>query len=243
MKVSVVETMSSVFGDPCKRLERYVRNLERALSSIEILDHSVAKVVELARLYLEDSKYYAAKGDCVTGLVTVSYAEGLLDALRLSGSVEFSWPTGSALEEVRVFAAGSFDILHPGHVAYLRWASSLGTKLFVVVSRDATYRRVKGVEPVMDEMCRLELVKAVRYVYDARLGDEVDQLKPVEEIKPHVIALGPDQRVDESWLRKELARRGLGDVKVVRMGSRVGSLSSSSIKMRLAKILCRDVTD
>ncbi len=224
--------------DPCTRLRKYIGNVEHAFRSLKVLDPSCNSVVELARTYLEDSKYYMSKGDCITGLVTISYAEGLLDALRILELVEFEWLRRIAIEERIVMAAGSFDIIHPGHVEYLKWASSLGTKLFVVVARDSTYRRVKGIEPVLDEVSRLNVVSAIRYVYKALLGDESDILKPIEALRPHVIALGPDQGVDENWLRRELNRRGL-KAEIVRMGKRVEGYSSSSIKRRLMELLKR----
>ncbi len=233
----MVCVMSQWFSDPCVRLDRYIANVARALNEVRVLDEACRKVVDLARAYLEDSKYYREKGDCITGLVTISYAEGLLDSLRMIGGIEFSWCTSSLLDERRVVAAGSFDILHPGHIEFLKWASSLGTKLFVIVARDSTYRRIRGLDPVLDERSRLALVSSVRYVYQALLGDEEDFLKPIERIKPHVIALGPDQRVDEDQLVEELARRGLGGVEVIRLSKRVGSYSSSEIKQRILRVL------
>ncbi len=227
----------SALSDPCARLSRYIDNVSKVLKDLRVRDKSCREVVDLACAYLRDSMYYRDKGDCITGLVTISYAEGLLDALRMIGCVEFEWVRNPLTDERIVLAAGSFDILHPGHIEFLKWASSLGTKLFVVIARDSTYRRVKGFDPVMDEISRLRVVESVRYVYRAVLGDEEDMLKPVESIKPSVIALGPDQPVDESWLREELSRRGLESVEIVRMRKRIDGFSSTAIKQRLARVL------
>jgi FAD synthetase len=43
--------------------------------------------------YLEDAKYYKSQGKLETSLTSVAYCEGLLDALRLIGAVNFKWPT------------------------------------------------------------------------------------------------------------------------------------------------------
>jgi FAD synthetase len=51
----------------------------------------VKKVFESAKRYLEDAKYYQKKGNLETSLTSIAYSEGLLDALRLLGAVEFSW--------------------------------------------------------------------------------------------------------------------------------------------------------
>src|SRR5207245_1761445 len=51
---------------------------------------------------------------------------------------------------VRVMATGVFDLLHPGHVYFLREARKLGDELWVVVARDSTARKFKH-EPIMPE--------------------------------------------------------------------------------------------
>jgi len=191
------------------------------------------RILDLAIRYFKDAQYYLEKGDCITGLVAIAYAEGLVDAARLCEGIELTWATPRS--ETRVVVAGSFDILHPGHIEFLRWASRLGDKLFVIVSRDSNYRRFKGVEPVFREDERLEIVSAVRYVYRALLGDESDLLKPLEEIKPHIVALGPDQHFDERELIEQLRSRGV-EASVVRFQERVGGYSSSSIKKRVVRL-------
>jgi len=77
---------------------KYIRGAERVIKEIgEIpedvhLNEEEAKTVfDWAKRYLEDAKYYLEKGKLETSLTSVAYCEGLLDALRLLGAVEFSW--------------------------------------------------------------------------------------------------------------------------------------------------------
>ena len=77
----------------------YVRKTETVFSEIrireapEVLEEDrVRVVVESARRYLDDSRFYREEGRLETALASVSYCEGLLSALRLLGVVEFSWP-------------------------------------------------------------------------------------------------------------------------------------------------------
>jgi len=116
---------------------------------------------------------------------------------------------------VKVMATGTFDLLHMGHIYYLRESKKLGDKLIVVVATDSTVRRLKH-EPVNPEQTRLNLVKELRIVDDAYLGHEDDMYKIVEEIKPDIIALGFDQIHDENKIKSELKKRGL-KAKVVRL--------------------------
>src|SRR5256885_9042397 len=72
---------------------------------------------------------------------------------------------------VRVMATGVFDLLHPGHVYFLREARALGDELWVVVARDTTARKFKH-EPIMPEAARFQMVEALKPVDRAVLGHE-----------------------------------------------------------------------
>jgi FAD synthetase len=79
---------------------KYIISAEKVLGEIEVvrastsLDSSVvSKVVEHAKAYLEDARYYKSEGRFEVSLASVAYCEGLLDALRLVGAVRFEWPT------------------------------------------------------------------------------------------------------------------------------------------------------
>lgn len=115
----------------------------------------------------------------------------------------------------RVMATGVFDILHTGHLHYLREARRLGDELYVVVATDATVRRRKH-EPITPERMRVELVDALKPVDHAILGREGDMFDVVMQVKPDIIALGHDQQFSELELEHRLKQRGI-DAKVVRL--------------------------
>jgi FAD synthetase len=89
-------------------------------------------------------------------------------------------------------ATGVFDLLHPGHLYFLREARKLGDELWVVVARDSTARRFKH-EPIMSEGSRVALVESLKPVDRAVLGHEGNIYEILDEIRPDVIALGFDQ--------------------------------------------------
>lgn len=94
----------------------------------------------------------------------------------------------------RVLCCGTFDHLHPGHEYFLRAAAALGDELYVVIARDENVMRVKGRRPDHCESERRARVAALGIAADVRLGHRGnDFLRVVEEIGPHVIALGYDQ--------------------------------------------------
>jgi len=109
---------------------------------------------------------------------------------------------------VKVMATGTFDLLHMGHIYYLKEAKKLGDKLVVVVARDSTVRKLKH-EPITPEEMRLDIIKELKIVDEATLGHEDDMYATVKEIKPDIIALGYDQVHDEKKIEQELKKRKL----------------------------------
>jgi FAD synthetase len=107
---------------------------------------------------------------------------------------------------VKVMATGTFDLLHMGHIYYLKEAKKLGDRLVVVVARDSTVRKLKH-EPITPEEMRLDIVKELKIVDEAVLGHKDDMYATVKEIKPDIIALGYDQVHDEKKIEQELKNR------------------------------------
>jgi len=219
------------------RVEKYVRMVEDALSNIKVKSEEkrVKEVINLAEAYLKDSKYYLGKNDLATALATISYAEGLIDSLGRLGFVEVEW---RKVKPKKVVVAGTFDIIHPGHIEFLSKAAEYG-ELYVIVARDVNIPKDKGREPIFPEESRRLIVDSLKPVKKAVLGDEKDYLKPILEIKPDVVVLGPDQRVDEKRLKEELRARGLSNVEVVRVRERVSSFKPSSSTQVILDVIKR----
>lgn len=219
------------------RLKTYIDMVEKVLKTLRVLNSGkeVSEIIRLASLYLNDAKYYFSVGDYVTSLSCVAYSEGLLDALRLAGNVEFEWVRE---KPKKVLIGGTFDLLHPGHIHYLREAHKRGL-VYAVVARDSVVKKIKGREPIFDERSRLTLVSSLKYVYEAMLGDEEDFMKPVIKVRPDVILLGPDQPIDEHILTQSSEKLGI-DVVVERLKERVGGqlMSTTDIIKEVLRKYC-----
>lgn len=79
------------------RLRKYISNVENALRELEASDESeeLREILDLAERYLEDSRRFLSGGRGFDSLAAISYAEGLLDCLRILGKVRFSWRPGT----------------------------------------------------------------------------------------------------------------------------------------------------
>lgn len=132
-------------------------------------------------------------------------------------------------------ATGTFDLLHLGHIYFLKEAKKLGDQLIVVVATDATVRKLKH-EPVTPEQIRLELIKELRIVDEAYLGHEDDMYTIVAEIKPDIIALGYDQIHDEQEIQQELLKRHLKS-KIIRLSKYDGQSDLEGTRHIIQKII------
>jgi FAD synthetase len=73
--------------------------MNKAETCMKLDNDRVIKVIESAKAYLDDAKYYRNKQELEVSLTSVAYCEGLLDALRMLGALNFEWPTKTSLSK------------------------------------------------------------------------------------------------------------------------------------------------
>lgn len=114
-----------------------------------------------------------------------------------------------------VLANGCFDVLHVGHVRYLRAAKALGDKLIVAVNADVSVRELKGEgRPAMPENERAELLAALEAVDAVLVFPELDVRAVIREVRPDVHAKGTDYTAESVPERDEVVACG-GQVAIV----------------------------
>lgn len=97
-----------------------------------------------------------------------------------------------------VFTNGCFDILHKGHVYYLRESAKLGDVLIVGLNSDSSVKLIKGASrPINDEESRAEVLSALRFVDYVVLFDEETPYNLINDIKPTVLVKGGDYKEDD----------------------------------------------
>jgi D-beta-D-heptose 7-phosphate kinase/D-beta-D-heptose 1-phosphate adenosyltransferase len=112
----------------------------------------------------------------------------------MSGKIIESWDElAGDLNRVRkgrkiVFTNGCFDILHVGHVRYLREAREQGDLLVVGLNTDASVRRLKGPDrPVNSEAARAEVLAALAAVDYITLFDQETPEELIRTVRPDVL--------------------------------------------------------
>lgn len=120
---------------------------------------------------------------------------------------------------VIVFANGCFDLLHVGHIRFLREAREQGDVLVVGVNSDRSVAALKGPgRPLMPEIGRAELVAALECVDYVIVFDNLTAESLLTDLRPHVQCKGADYTEDsvpERRLMQELGGkiRITGDAK------------------------------
>lgn len=118
----------------------------------------------------------------------------------------------------KVLVFGTFDLIHPGHVSFLKQAKKHGDFLIAVVARDHTVKKLKGFWPHFDEKERLKKIKDLKIANKVILGKHSLRKKYdiIEKIKPDIICLGYDQQFFIKDLPKVLKKLKL-KTKIIRL--------------------------
>ena len=114
-----------------------------------------------------------------------------------------------------VLANGCFDLLHVGHIRYLRGAKALGGRLVVAINSDESVRQIKGEgRPLMPQEERAEIVSALADVDAVVIFEEADVRVLIRELRPDVQAKGTDYTRESVPEREEVIACG-GRVEIV----------------------------
>ncbi|MDA8171634.1 MAG: adenylyltransferase/cytidyltransferase family protein [Nitrospiraceae bacterium] len=97
-----------------------------------------------------------------------------------------------------VFTNGCFDIIHAGHVRYLKKAKKLGDVLVVGLNSDRSVSKIKPGRPVNGEKERAEVLAAFQAVDYVVVFDEETPYELIKYIKPDVLVKGGD------WKKKDI---------------------------------------
>lgn len=96
-----------------------------------------------------------------------------------------------------VFTNGCFDILHIGHVKYLKEARAKGDLLVLGLNSDASVKRLKGPSrPVNSEQDRMDMLAQMEFIDYVVLFDEDTPYELITRVKPDVLVKGGDYQVD-----------------------------------------------
>ncbi len=131
-----------------------------------------------------------------------------------------------------VFTNGCFDIIHTGHISYLKKAKSFGDCLVVGLNNDASVKRLKGESrPINNQEDRAIVLNELKSVDYVIYFCEDTPFNLISEIKPFIIAKGGDYK-ENQVVGRDIVNSYGGRVEIIKF---IEGKSSSSIinKMEL----------
>ena len=182
-----------------------------------------------AGLSMHDAAHFAnrAAGVVVAKLGTASVTPAELQSaaavprLNTGQDVMSESELASALADLRsagkrvVMTNGCFDLIHPGHIRYLRQAAALGDVLVVAVNDDDSVRRLKGasrpLNTVSDRMAVLAGLEAIDFVVP--FSEDTPE-RVIELLAPDVLVKGGDYSIEQIAGHESVLQRG-GEVRIL----------------------------
>ena len=126
-----------------------------------------------------------------------------------------------------VFTNGCFDILHIGHVRYLKEAAGLGDVLIVGLNSDSSISRIKPGRPLTPEKERAEILSSLSVVDFTTIFDEDTPYELIRDVQPDILVKGSD------WAKKDIV--GADIAKEVHTIQITEGISTSGIVDRIQK--------
>ena len=101
------------------------------------------------------------------------------------------------------YTTGVFDMFHVGHLNILRRAKEQCDFLIVGVTTDELCYQRKKKYPIINEVDRMSIVGAIRYVDKVVPQIDMDKIKPVKEFGADAVFVGSDWKGTPSWIQYE----------------------------------------
>ncbi len=101
-----------------------------------------------------------------------------------------------------VWTNGCFDVIHTGHIEFLKFCRRQGDIVVVGLNSDKSVRAIKGPDrPIHNQFDRMTVLAALETVDYITIFDEPDPLKPIKKVRPDVMVKGQD------WAKKNIVGR------------------------------------
>lgn len=127
-----------------------------------------------------------------------------------------------------VFTNGCFDIIHIGHIRYLKEAKTLGDMLVVGLNSDRSVSMIKPDRPIIPQNHRAEVLSSLEMVDYVVLFDEETPYELIKLLKPDILVKGGD------WKKEDII--GSDIVKKTRSLPYIKDISTSKIIERLKRL-------
>ena len=178
---------------------------DEGITVIPAIKKEVADVTGAGDIFIAAMTYYLASGKSI--YKACEWANQLA-ALSVGhfGTYTLTVDDIKSVEKKVVFTNGCFDILHKGHIDYLKKSKELGDKLIVGLNSDKSVRKLKGNDrPYNSQEDRKALLEALEFVDEVILFHDYTPYELIKQIEPDIITKGGDYKSKEEVVGHDLA--------------------------------------
>lgn len=183
---------------------------------------AVAAACKIAGYSWQMAMFYANKAAGIVvkkpGTASVLYSDVFSENIKTTYDQESEIKeilAAKANKEIIVMTNGCFDILHSGHIKYLREAKELGHKLVVAINSDSSVKAIKGSDrPINNENERMTILKSLMYVDYVLFFSELTPENLIRTIEPDILVKGGDY-TEEQVVGADIVKSYGGKVKVL----------------------------
>lgn len=143
------------------------------------------------------------------------YNETSSNIRKVITAEEFLSLKNKYIDKMVVFTNGCFDILHVGHVRYLKKAAELGDILIVGINSDESVRRLKGEKrPIICQEDRIEMLSSMSFINHIIMFNEDTPYELIKYIQPNILVKGSDYDI-EDVVGKDIVESNGGKVTLI----------------------------
>jgi len=131
------------------------------------------------------------------------------------------------------FTNGCFDLIHQGHIFYLKEARKMCDFLILGLNSDSSIKKIKGKDrPILNQIERTEILKNFAFIDKILIFNEETPINLIKKIKPNIIFKGDDYSINEVVGSKEIKKWG-GQIKLIKC---VKGKSTSNIIRKIKNV-------
>ena len=131
------------------------------------------------------------------------------------------------------FTNGCFDLIHQGHIFYLKEARKMCDFLILGLNSDNSIKKIKGKDrPILNQMERTEILANFDFIDKILIFNEETPINLIKKIRPNIIFKGDDYSIDEVVGSKVIKNWG-GKIKLIKC---VKGKSTSNIIRKIKNV-------
>lgn len=178
---------------------------DEGITDINGIERDVADVTGAGDVFVAAMTYYLSKGKSI--YKACDWANKLASlSVGHFGTYTITNDDIKSVEQKTVFTNGCFDLLHKGHIDYLKESKALGDRLIVGLNSDESVKKLKGKDrPVNNQQDRKAVLEALEFVDEVIIFDSDTPYELIKRIEPDIITKGGDYKSKEEVVGHDLA--------------------------------------